>query len=75
MPAMPWISSMPSNSPSCCSSSAAGWNPTAITSPRPWPGSSAAPPTAPDALRDDFARFRFLLGVTDGEGMFTPDEP
>jgi integrase len=26
-------------------------------------------------LRDDFARFRFLLGVTDGEGVFTPDEP
>ena len=27
-----------------------------------------------DSLRDDFARFRFLLGVTDGEGVFTPDE-
>jgi hypothetical protein len=26
-------------------------------------------------LRSDFARFRFLLGVTDGEGVFTPDEP
>jgi len=24
-----------------------------------------------DDLRDDFARFRFLLGVTDGEGLFT----
>ncbi len=35
-------------------------------------GSSAY---GPDALRDDFARFRFLLGVTDGEGLFTPDEP
>jgi hypothetical protein len=30
---------------------------------------------SPAALRDDFARFRFLLGVTDGEGLFTPDEP
>lgn len=29
----------------------------------------------PDSLRDDFARFRFLLGITDGEGVFTPDEP
>jgi hypothetical protein len=29
----------------------------------------------PDSLRDDFARFRFLLGVTDGEGVFVPDEP
>jgi hypothetical protein len=28
----------------------------------------------PASLRDDFARFRFLLGVTDGEGMFTPGE-
>ncbi len=33
------------------------------------------PAYGPDALRDDFARFRFLLGVTDGEGVFTPDEP
>jgi hypothetical protein len=29
----------------------------------------------PASLREDFARFRFLLGVTDGEGLFTPDEP
>jgi hypothetical protein len=29
----------------------------------------------PGTLRQDFARFRFLLGVTDGEGLFTPDEP
>jgi hypothetical protein len=28
----------------------------------------------PDSLREDFARFRFLLGATDGEGLFTPDE-
>jgi hypothetical protein len=27
----------------------------------------------PDALREDFARFRFLLGATDGEGLFTPE--
>jgi hypothetical protein len=26
-------------------------------------------------LHADFARFRFLLGVTDGEGLFAPDEP
>jgi hypothetical protein len=25
-------------------------------------------------LREDFARFRFLLGMTDGAGLFTPDE-
>ena len=29
----------------------------------------------PASLREDFARFRFLLGVTDGEGLFIPDEP
>ena len=34
-----------------------------------------SPAYGPGALRDDFARFRFLLGVTDGEGLFTPDEP
>jgi hypothetical protein len=34
-----------------------------------------SPDYGPDALRDDFARFRFLLGITDGEGVFTPDEP
>jgi hypothetical protein len=28
----------------------------------------------PDLLREDFARFRFLLGATDGEGLFTLDE-
>lgn len=26
-------------------------------------------------LRGDFARFRFLLGLTDGEGVFTADQP
>jgi hypothetical protein len=29
----------------------------------------------PDALRDDFAWFCFLLGVTDGEGVVTPGQP
>lgn len=29
----------------------------------------------PGSLREDFARFRFLLGVTDGEGLFAPGEP
>lgn len=29
----------------------------------------------PDSLRGDFARFRFLPGLTDGEGLFTPDKP
>jgi len=29
----------------------------------------------PESLADDFNRFRFLLGATDGEGVFTPDEP
>jgi hypothetical protein len=28
-----------------------------------------------DSLHVDFARFRFLLGITEGEGLFTPDEP
>ncbi|MGD0247120.1 MAG: hypothetical protein ABSB59_43280 [Streptosporangiaceae bacterium] len=34
-----------------------------------------SPAYGPASLRDDFARFRFLLGATDGEGVFTPDEP
>jgi hypothetical protein len=34
-----------------------------------------SPVYGPGSLREDFARFRFLLGVTDGEGLFTPDEP
>ena len=29
----------------------------------------------PDSLREDFDRFRFLLGLTDGDGLFTQDEP
>jgi hypothetical protein len=28
----------------------------------------------PGSLAADFARFRFLLGATDGEGVFAPDE-
>ncbi len=28
----------------------------------------------PDSLVRDFARFRFLLGATDGEGAFIPDD-
>jgi hypothetical protein len=28
----------------------------------------------PESLASDFSRFRFLLGATDGEGVFTPDE-
>jgi len=27
-----------------------------------------------DSVRGDFARFRFLLGMTDGEGLFTSEE-
>src|SRR5260370_30041969 len=34
-----------------------------------------SPVYGPGSLRDDFARFRFLLGVTDGEGVFIPDAP
>jgi len=30
--------------------------------------------SGPESLADDFSRFRFLLGATDGEGLFTPDE-
>jgi hypothetical protein len=26
------------------------------------------------SLRGDFARFQFLLGITDGEGVFTPEK-
>jgi hypothetical protein len=33
------------------------------------------PAYGPGSLICDFARFRFLLGLTDGEGLFTPDEP
>jgi hypothetical protein len=29
----------------------------------------------PESLADDFSRFRFLLGATDGKGVFTPDKP
>lgn len=29
----------------------------------------------PDSLRGDFARFGFLVGLTDGEGLVAPDEP
>jgi hypothetical protein len=29
----------------------------------------------PESLAADFNRYRFLLGATDGEGVFTPDEP
>jgi hypothetical protein len=29
----------------------------------------------PDSLAADCSKFRFLLGATDGEGIFTPDEP
>ncbi len=28
----------------------------------------------PESLINDFSRFRFLLGATDGEGLFTPEE-
>jgi hypothetical protein len=34
-----------------------------------------SPAYGPAELRGDFARFRFLLGITDGEGVFIPDEP
>ena len=32
------------------------------------------PDMDPGSLAADFARFRFLLGATNGEGVFTPDE-
>ncbi len=32
------------------------------------------PDYGPASLREDFARFAFLLGATDGEGLFTPDQ-
>ena len=35
---------------------------------------AGSPAYGPGSLRDDFARFRFLLGATDGEGMSGPDE-
>lgn len=31
------------------------------------------PEMTPSALAADFARFRFLLGATDGEDVFSPD--
>ena len=34
----------------------------------------AAESMGPDSLVNDFNRFRFLLGATDGEGVFTPDD-
>jgi hypothetical protein len=33
-----------------------------------------SPAYGPAELRGDFARFRFLLGITDGEGLFSPGE-
>lgn len=36
---------------------------------------TGSPAYGPNELHGDFARFRFLLGLTDGEGLFTPDEP
>jgi hypothetical protein len=30
--------------------------------------------SGPESLADDFNWFRFLLGATDGEGIFIPDE-
>lgn len=33
------------------------------------------PDYGPASLREDVARFRFLLGATDGEGIFIPDGP
>lgn len=33
-----------------------------------------APGYGPAALREDFTRFAFPLGATDGEGLFTPEE-
>ncbi|HXL16527.1 MAG TPA: hypothetical protein VN961_03290 [Streptosporangiaceae bacterium] len=36
---------------------------------------TGSPAYGPDDLRSDFDRFRFLLGVTDGEGVFTLEEP
>jgi hypothetical protein len=35
---------------------------------------AGSPDYGPDSLHDDFARFRFLLGFTDGEGVFIPGE-
>jgi hypothetical protein len=32
------------------------------------------PDYGPASLREDFARFAFLLGATDGEDLFAPDE-
>ncbi len=39
----------------------------------PWRSSTFRVTAA--SVREDIARFRFLLGATDGEGVFTPDEP
>ena len=35
---------------------------------------AGSPDYGPASLREDFARYRFLLGSTDGEGLFTLDE-
>jgi hypothetical protein len=32
-----------------------------------------APGYGPASLREDFTRFAFLLGATDGKGLFTPE--
>lgn len=30
--------------------------------------------SGPESLVDDFGSFRFLLGATDGAGLFSPDD-
>jgi hypothetical protein len=35
---------------------------------------TGSPAYGPAELRGDFARFRFLLGITDGEDLFCPGE-
>lgn len=32
------------------------------------------PDYGPGSLREDFTRFAFLLGATDGESLFAPDQ-
>ena len=48
--------------------------PARTASTRRKPQQSLISHASPGALAADLARFRFLLGATDGEGVFTPDE-
>jgi hypothetical protein len=61
------------NSPSCCTSSAAGWPATPAASAHRWKTFAGNPAYGTAQLREDLDRFTFLLGGNDGEPLFSPE--